>query len=102
MPVDELVVDGRSILSWQEAVECEVPVPAYDVSGAFGGGADAPVETTVEVPASEEIEPILDAAGTPVGRIVRRRSRLVAAVTIGAETGRRPGPADRACAERPP
>ena len=85
MPVDELVVDGRSILSWQEATECEVPVPAYDVSGVLGGGADAPVETTVEVPASEETEPILDAAGAPVGRIVRRRSRLVAAVTIGAE-----------------
>ena len=85
VPVDELVVDGRSILSWQEATECEVSVPAYELSGVFGGGADAPVETTVEVPASEESEPIFDAAGAPVGRIVRRRSRLVAAVTIGAE-----------------
>jgi hypothetical protein len=85
VPVDELVVDGRSILSWHEATECELPVPAYDVSGVFDGGAHRPVETTVEVPASEETEPILDAAGAPVGRIVRRRSRLVAAVTIGAE-----------------
>jgi hypothetical protein len=85
VPVDELVVDGRSILSWHEATECEVPVSAYDVSGVFDGGDHAPVETTVEVPASEESEAILDAAGAPVGRIVRRRSRLVAAVTIGAE-----------------
>ncbi len=86
VPVDELVVDGRSILSWHEATECEVPVSAYDLSGVLGGGAAAPVETTVEVPASEESEAILDATGAPVGRIVRRRSRLVAAVTIAAET----------------
>ena len=86
VPVDELVVDGRSILSWQEATECEVPVSAYDLSGVLGGGGEAPLETTVEVPASEESEAILDATGAHVGRIVRRRSRLVAAVTIGAET----------------
>ena len=29
--VEELVVDGRSVLSWDEAVECEGALPAYDV-----------------------------------------------------------------------
>ena len=35
-PVDELVVDGRSLLSWDEAVECEAALPAYDLGGAAG------------------------------------------------------------------
>ncbi|CAN5206534.1 hypothetical protein BH18ACT9_BH18ACT9_21320 [soil metagenome] len=85
VPVDELVVEGRSLLTWQEAIECEIPLPAYDLSAAFAGTASPPVEIPVEVPASEDIEPIVDSTGLSVGRIVRRRSRLAAAVSIGAE-----------------
>ena len=39
----------------------------------------------MSVPADEQVEPILDSTGTTVGRIVRRRSALAGAVSIGAE-----------------
>ncbi len=78
LPVAELVVDGLSVLSWEEAVECEVELPAYDVGGS-------PVFTTVEVPGGEDVEPVVDASGATVGRIVRRRWPLRADVSVGAQ-----------------
>jgi hypothetical protein len=83
-PVDELVVDGRSLLSWDEARECEVELPTYDLSGAFEGAAPT-VRTTVDVPGGEDIEPVVDGAGNELGRIVRRCLPLRAEVDIGAE-----------------
>ena len=85
LPVDELVVDGTSVLSWQEAFECEIALPVLDLDTAFDGGTQGAVESPVAVPADEQVEPILDSTGTTVGRIVRRRSALAAAVSIGAE-----------------
>jgi hypothetical protein len=85
LPVEELVVDGRSVLSWDEAVECEIPLPAYAVAAAFAGGGQPTVRTTVDVPGGEEIEPVVDSTGTTVGRIARRRFPLCAAVVVGAE-----------------
>ena len=83
--VDQLVVDGSSVLSWQEAFECEVALPAVELDAAFDGGIQAPVRTPVSVPADEQVEPILDNTGTTVGRIVRHRSALAGAVSIEAE-----------------
>ena len=77
-PVSELVVDGLSVLTWEEAVECEVALPSYDV------GSPA-VVTGVEIPGAVVTEPVLDAAGTMVGRIVRQRSPLRADVSVGGE-----------------
>jgi hypothetical protein len=85
LPVDELVVDGRSMLSWQEAFECELPVPAYDLSGVFSTDDGPTFKATLVVPDSEEVEEVVDDSGTEVGRIVRRRSRLFAEVSIAAE-----------------
>ena len=76
VPVDELVVDGTSLLSWEEAVECEVPVPAYDLRPAFADATSEAVESTIEVPGGEDVEEVADRDGTVVGRIVRRRSRV--------------------------
>ena len=73
------------MLSWQEAFECEVALPAVELDAAFDGSIQAPVRTPVSVPADEQVEPILDSTGTTVGRIVRRRSALAGAVSIGAE-----------------
>ncbi len=78
VPVPELVVDGRSVTSWQEAVECELPLPSYDV-------AQPSAEHPLEVPGGDEVEPIVDDAGTPVGRIVRRRARLSLSVRLESE-----------------
>ena len=85
LPVDELVVDGTSVLSWQEAFECEVALPSLVLDAAFDGSTQDPVHTSVSVPADEQVEPILDSTGTTIGRIVRRRSALAGAVSIGAE-----------------
>ncbi len=85
VPTDELVVDGRSLLSWQEAVEGELAVTAYDLAAAFDGTAGPPVVGTFDVPGGEEKEPVRDRRGTTVGRIVRRRRALTAVVEIGAE-----------------
>ncbi len=80
-PVGELHVDGSAVLSWQEAVECEVPLPPIPV----------PVHTStareedVELPGGEEVEPISNAAGVTVGRIVRRRSPLSARVLLATD-----------------
>ncbi len=85
LPVPELVVDERSLLSWEEAVECEVALPAYAVDAALAGDPQETARTTVDVPGAEEIEPVLDATGASVGRIVRRRFPLQAEVAISAE-----------------
>ena len=81
LPVNEMIVDGVSVLSWEEAVECEVALPSYDVGGAA-------VVTSVEIPGGDEVEPVLDAAGTRVGRILRRRLPLRADVSVGGEPDR--------------
>ena len=85
IPRSRLDVDGESLLSWQEAVECDIPLPPYALAGALGGSGDPPVQTAVEVPGGEETETVRDRAGRTVGRIVRRRSPLFATVGITAE-----------------
>ncbi len=77
VPVAELVVDGLSVLSWEEAVECEIEPAAYDVGGPLA-------RTAVEVPGAEELEMILDADGATVGRIRRQRFPLRAEVSLSA------------------
>jgi hypothetical protein len=84
-PVDELVVDGQSLLTWQEAVECELSLPAYSLDEAFGGAVAPAVETTLTVPGGEESEDVLDGSGAVVGRVVRRRRPLLAVVSIMAQ-----------------
>ncbi|MCW2796063.1 hypothetical protein [Nocardioides sp.] len=83
-PVAELVVDGRSLLSWDEAIECEIELPAYKLASASLAAGSATV-TTVDVPGGEDIETVVDASGAVAGRIVRRRAALRADVSIGAE-----------------
>ncbi|HXH77579.1 hypothetical protein [Nocardioides sp.] len=78
VPVTEMVVDGLSVLSWEEAVECEVALSPYDLDSR-------PVRMAVEIPGGEEVEPVVNASGAEVGRIVRRRLPLQADVTVGAE-----------------
>jgi len=77
-PVDALTLDGRSVISWDEAVEREVALPAYSLDRQ-----EPPVETNVDVPGGEDFEDLVDAAGKTVGRIVRRRWPLHATVRVG-------------------
>ncbi|MFC8827928.1 hypothetical protein ACFT9I_21595 [Streptomyces sp. NPDC057137] len=71
-PVGELIVDGVSVLSWDEAVEREI---------ALGGvPLIRPTDRPLTVAGGEDIEPVTDAQGVTVGRIVRRRAELTARV----------------------
>jgi hypothetical protein len=76
VPVGELLVNGRSLLSWEEAVECEELLPSYELAGVFEGGSGPLVETVIDIPGGEDVEEIVDASGAAVGRIVRRRVPL--------------------------
>jgi hypothetical protein len=69
-PVDALTVAGETVLSWDEAVEREIALPVLPLALA----ADFPVE----VPGGEDVEPVLEPSGAPLGRIVRRRWPLTA------------------------
>ena len=83
-PVEELLVDGRSVLSWQEATECEIRLPPYALDDVFPGASTEPAEHRVQVAGGEEVEAILAGDGTPVGRLVRRRAPLDATVRVAA------------------
>ncbi|MFF4259571.1 hypothetical protein ACFY1L_51275 [Streptomyces sp. NPDC001663] len=65
--VAELRLDDRVLVPWDEGAEerVEVVVPVDEL---LGEGVTHPFR----LPAGEDIEPVLDAAGHPVGRLVRR------------------------------
>jgi hypothetical protein len=75
-PVGSLTVDGVSVLSWDEAVEREISLPAQTLAD--------PYDVLHTVPGGEDVEPLMDAHGTRVGRIVRRREPLTARIRTGA------------------
>jgi hypothetical protein len=71
-PVGELTVNGARVLSWDEAVEHELELPVVRLAEA--------TDQLLSVPGGEDTEPLAEADGTPVGRIVRRRAPLNARV----------------------
>ncbi len=80
VPVERLAVDGTQLLSWEEAVEEECELDRF----VLGDDATARAHTVIELPAGEDIEPVVDSHGSLVARIVRRRAALRARATIGA------------------
>jgi hypothetical protein len=70
--VPELQVDGRSFLTWQEAVEREVNLPSRTTKQIAG----TKYRQTFEFPAEEHLEPIKDRHDSMIGLIRRRRERL--------------------------
>jgi len=78
-PVDELVVDGASLLSWEEAVEQEILVTTYPLASAQES------ETALEVPGGVDLDPVVDRDGLLRGRIVRRREALSVVVRVAVE-----------------
>jgi hypothetical protein len=71
--VGGLTVAGSTMLSWEEAVEHE-----------FASGPP-PDGTRIDVPGGADIEPLTEADGTVVGRIVRRRWPVTARLRTRAE-----------------
>jgi hypothetical protein len=70
-PVDELAVGATRWLSWEEATDQEITLGPYSLAQLAAG-----VRAPVNVPANEDIEPVLDSAGAIAGRLVRRRRQL--------------------------
>jgi hypothetical protein len=76
VPTSELLLDDDLLLSWDEAVDHELSLPAY----TFDELADG-VRQTVSIPGAEQVEPLTAADGRTVGRVVRRRWPLSAVLT---------------------
>ena len=111
--VEALTVAGRSVLSWDEAVEREISLPALELS-ELSEAHDYPLE----FPGGEDVEPVTDTAGRPVGRIAasplavdgpgpgrhRGRRRLLPAERAGRQrasrAGQRQGRRDPGVADR--
>ncbi len=75
--MDALEVDGHRVLTWDEAVEREITLPEFALDG--------PVRVPAAVPGGEDVEPVTDAGGGLVGRIVRRRWALTARLRADVE-----------------
>lgn len=73
-PVGELVVGDRSWLTWDEAVECEMPFGPFTLAELEGS-----LHLALTVPSSTEIQTV------DGGRVVRTRVALQAALTLYAE-----------------
>jgi len=76
--VASLEVDGKSHLSFDETVECEVPLH-LDLASAEA--ATVPVNYA----ANREVEELRDASGTLLGRTIRRRWPLTGTFTLAVE-----------------
>ena len=76
--VDRLLVDGRPLVAWDEAVPCEFVLERLPLDGT------APEQCwTWDLEAAEAVDRIHDSAGTLAARIVRRRRRVETLVRLG-------------------
>jgi hypothetical protein len=80
-PVDSLTVDNRIITDWQEAIEEEIDLVEIPLSDLVANGREIPLV----FPATNTTEPITDAEGTVVGRMVRETWSLTALAKVTAE-----------------
>ncbi|MEP7179725.1 MAG: hypothetical protein ABI775_11585, partial [Pseudonocardiales bacterium] len=79
-PVEQLTAGARTWLSWDEAIEQEVELE----SCALGELADEGRALPVNVPGGADTEMLVDDDGVTIGRIIRRRRPLEAAVSLAA------------------
>ena len=77
-PVKSLTVDGQTFHSWQEAVERDCKIPSDDLSVFHQHATQWPFVLAGAV--SEET--LTDAAGVPVGRVVRVQEAIHGSVSI--------------------
>lgn len=68
VPAQELVTDGATWVTWEEAAEHEVELGPFSLAAL-----DTPSATTVDVECGDEEEPLIDRTGRLVGRNRRRR-----------------------------
>ncbi|MEU5723594.1 hypothetical protein [Micromonospora sp. NPDC047738] len=85
-PVDRIEVGDCTELSFDEAVPRE-----YDVEASVGD-LQRGRRLNLRVPGGEDVEPLVDDRGEPIGRVVRRRCPLSASVTVSAAPAEAPFP----------
>ncbi|MFC8066026.1 hypothetical protein [Streptomyces sp. NPDC057293] len=78
--VPELRLDDRVLVPWDEGHEEQVRLTVA-VDALAGAGVDVPVTR----PAGEETEPVTDATGRVVGRLLRRREEISARLRLSAD-----------------
>ena len=79
--VSMLEVEGKVFTPWQEAIECDVAVPACNLDTLTA----APLEWKFAFPAKEETERLRDANRRLVGLIARKQESVQGTVEIKAE-----------------
>ena len=79
--VDSLVIDGHVHQTWQEAVERDIVVADLSLAEL----AARPASHDFALPASRLSEPLSEAGGAVVGRIVRRQNEIAGVATLAAE-----------------
>ncbi len=77
-PVEKLEVDGKVLVPWQEAIECEVTVPACNLAAL----ATTPLEWVFSFPSVGRSEDVLDANGQVAGRISRKQEDVCGVIEI--------------------
>jgi hypothetical protein len=78
--VSMIEVDGKVIVPWQEAIECEIAVPVSKLVRL----SETPLEWKFPSLAKEETELLRDPNGSTVGQIVRRQERIHGVVEVKA------------------
>lgn len=84
-PVDELTVGDQHYLSWEEAAEREVRVPATPLAALL----DEPRVVDIDVPTGHDTEWLTDPAGQRAGAVMRSWQALRGSVEVRAAQPRR-------------
>jgi hypothetical protein len=79
--VPTLEIDGKTFAPWDEAIECEVNVPAYSLYAL----AAEPLNWEFAFPAKEEMEQLRDVSGQLVGLIERKQEAVQGRIEIAAK-----------------
>jgi len=78
--VESLEVDGQRYLTWQEAVEREIAIPAQRIARLTG----EPLERPFRFGSAYDVEMVTDSDTRVAGRVVRRQEALEGALEIRA------------------
>ncbi|MDQ2783804.1 MAG: hypothetical protein M3Y58_02240 [Chloroflexota bacterium] len=79
--VDELQVGDRLFRPWQEAVERSVDATDLHLADLIA----TPARVPIHFPASQEIEPLRDAASNDIGALIRAHQAIDGVIAISAE-----------------
>lgn len=78
--VSMIEADGKVIVPWQEAIECEIALPVCQLDRL----SEDPIEWKFPSLAKKETEIVRDASGSAVGQIVRKQERIHGVVEVKA------------------